>query len=106
MGNLGAHKTDRVRKLIEEDCELWFLPAYSPDLNPIEGAFTKVKARLRKATARTQEALVKRWARRSLPSRPRMPRDGFALRLRTTGSMLMNTALSWLLQLLQRSLHG
>jgi transposase len=59
MGNLGAHKTDRVRKLIEgRDCELWFLPAYSPDLNPIEGAFTKVKARLRKATARTQEALV------------------------------------------------
>ena len=59
MGNLGAHKTDSVRKLIEgRDCELWFLPAYSPDLNPIEGAFTKVKARLRKATARTQEALV------------------------------------------------
>ncbi len=59
MDNLGAHKTDRVRKLIEDrGCELWFLPAYSPDLNPIEEAFSKVKARLRKAAARTREALV------------------------------------------------
>ncbi len=59
MDNLGAHKTDRVRELIEgRGCELWFLPAYSPDLNPIEGAFSKVKARLRKASARTREALV------------------------------------------------
>jgi transposase len=59
MDNLGAHKTDRVRELIEEKgCELWFLPAYSPDLNPIEEAFSKVKARLRKAAARTREALL------------------------------------------------
>jgi transposase len=37
MDNLRAHKTGRVRELIEErGCELWFLPAYSPDLNPIE----------------------------------------------------------------------
>jgi transposase len=59
MDNLGAHKTDRVRELIEErGCGLWFLPAYSPDLNPIEEAFSKVKSRLRKAAARTREALV------------------------------------------------
>lgn len=59
MDNLGAHKTERVRELIEErGCELWFLPAYSPDLNPIEEAFSKVKGRLRKAAARTREALV------------------------------------------------
>jgi transposase len=36
MDNLSAHKTDRVRELTEErGCELWFLPAYSPDYNPI-----------------------------------------------------------------------
>ncbi len=59
MDNLGAHRTDRVRELIEErGCEVWFLPAYSSDLNPTEEAFCKVKALLRKAVARTWEALV------------------------------------------------
>ncbi len=59
MDNLGAHKTQRVRESIEaRGCELWFLPAYSPDLNPIEEAFSKVKARLRKTAARTREALI------------------------------------------------
>ena len=59
MDNLGAHKTGRVRELIEgRGCELWFLPAYSPDLNPVEEAFGKMKARLRKAAARTREALL------------------------------------------------
>jgi transposase len=59
LDNLGAHKTERVRELIEgRGCELWFLPAYSPDLNPIEEAFSKVKGRLRRAAARTREALV------------------------------------------------
>ncbi len=59
MDNLGAHKTDRVRELIEgRGCELWFLPPYSPDLNPIEEAFSKIKARLRKTAARTREALM------------------------------------------------
>lgn len=78
MDNLGAHKTGRVRELIEgRGCELWFLPAYSPDLNPVEEAFSKVKARLRKAAARTREALWwKRWARRSLRSRPGTRRGG------------------------------
>ena len=59
MDNLGAHKTERVRKLIEDrGSELWFLPAYSPDLNPIEEAFSKVKNIVRKAAARTRKALV------------------------------------------------
>lgn len=62
VDNLGAHKTERVRELIEaRGAELWFLPSsYSPDLNPmIEEAFsTKVKALLKKAAARTKEALI------------------------------------------------
>ena len=55
MDNLGAHKGERVRKLIEErGCQLLFLPPYSP----IEEAFSKVKALLRKAKARTRGALL------------------------------------------------
>ncbi len=42
----------------ERDCELLFLPPYSPDLNPIEEAFSKVKGFLRRAEARTRETLV------------------------------------------------
>jgi transposase len=59
MDNLTAHKGERVRELIEEQgCELLYLPPYSPDLNPIEEAFSKVKRILRKAESRTREALV------------------------------------------------
>jgi transposase len=59
MDNLGAHKTERVRELIEErGCQLWFLPAYSPDLNPIEEAFSKCKVHLRKVAARTRKTLM------------------------------------------------
>lgn len=59
MDNLGAHKPTRIRELVEErGCELVYLPAYSPDYNPIEEAFSKVKNLLRKAAARTREALV------------------------------------------------
>ena len=59
MDNLTAHKGERVRELIEErGCELLYLPPYSPDLNPIEEAFSKVKRILRKAESRTWEALV------------------------------------------------
>jgi transposase len=58
MDNLSVHKSAWVRELIEEkDCQLWLLPSYSPDMNPIEEAFSKVKALLRKAKARTLEAL-------------------------------------------------
>ena len=59
MDNLGAHKGERVRELIQSrGCKLLYLPPYSPDLNPIEEAFAKVKALLRQAGARTREALV------------------------------------------------
>jgi transposase len=59
MDNLGAHRGHRVRELIEaRGCELWFLPPYSPDFSPIEEAFSKVKALLRKAQARDRGALV------------------------------------------------
>jgi transposase len=59
MDNLSAHKGERVRELIEErGCELLYLPAYSPDLNPIEEAFSKIKGLLRKAEARSRDALV------------------------------------------------
>jgi transposase len=59
LDNLGAHRGERVRELVEgKGCELWFLPPYSPDLNPIEEAFSKVKGLLRKASARTRGALV------------------------------------------------
>jgi transposase len=44
MDNLSVHKSKSVREHIEaRGCELWFLPAYSPDFNPIEEAFSKTK---------------------------------------------------------------
>src|SRR5829696_9016356 len=60
MDNLPAHKPKkRVRELIEaRGCELIYLPAYSPDFNPIEEAFAKIKGILRRAGARTKDALV------------------------------------------------
>jgi transposase len=59
MDNLSSHKGQRVRELIESrGCELPYPPPYSPDLNPIEEAFSKVKGILRKARARTREALI------------------------------------------------
>src|SRR5215211_1294480 len=55
MDNLAAHKGEKVRELIEgRGCEVLFLPPYSPDLNPIEEAFSKIKGLLRKAEARTR----------------------------------------------------
>jgi transposase len=59
MDNLSSHRGGRVRELIEgRGCELLYLPPYSPDLNPIEEAFAKLKTLLRKAGARTREALI------------------------------------------------
>lgn len=58
MDNLGSHKGAAVRAAIEgAGAELRFLPPYSPDFNPIELAFSKLKALLRKAAARTRDAL-------------------------------------------------
>jgi transposase len=59
MDNLSAHKGERVREIIEgRGCELMYLPPYSPDLNPIEEAFGKLKCLIRKAEARSREALL------------------------------------------------
>jgi transposase len=59
LDNLTAYKGARVRELVEgRDCELMFLPPYSPDLNPVEEAFSKVKALLRRAEARSRGSLV------------------------------------------------
>jgi transposase len=59
MDNLSSHKGSRVRELVEgRGCELLYLPPYSPDLNPIEEAFAKTKALLRRVGARTREALI------------------------------------------------
>lgn len=59
MDNLGAHRPKRIRELIEgKECELLYLPAYSPDYNPIEEAFSKIKNLLRKTAARSKGALV------------------------------------------------
>ena len=59
MDNLSAHKGERVREFVEgRGCELRYLPPYSPDLNPIEEAFSKVKGLMRRAEARTREALI------------------------------------------------
>lgn len=58
MDNLQAHKSERVKQAIEaKGCQLLFLPGYSPDLSPIEEAFSKLKTALRRAGARTGEAL-------------------------------------------------
>jgi len=60
MDNLGSHKGHAVRQLIRAaGAKLFFLPRYSPDLNPIEQVFSKLKTLLRKADPRTIEATWK-----------------------------------------------
>jgi transposase len=59
MDNLSAHKGERVRELIEgRGCDLIYLPPYSPDFNPIEQAFSKLKGYLREACARSRKTLM------------------------------------------------
>ena len=58
VDNVGAHQPERIRELVAAaGCELVFLPAYSPDLSPIEEAFSKIKALVKAAAARTRAAL-------------------------------------------------
>lgn len=58
MDNLNAHKTAAVRALLDDTgFEYHYLPRYSPDMNPIESAWAKVKSRLRKVAARTVEGV-------------------------------------------------
>src|SRR4051794_35004974 len=59
MDNLRQHHSEPVREAIAaRGARLWFLPSYSPDLNPIEEAFSKIKTLLRSAGARVHEALI------------------------------------------------
>jgi transposase len=59
LDGLGAHRTQKVRELIEErGADLVLLPSYSPDLNPIEEAFSKIKHLVRKEGARVREVLL------------------------------------------------
>ena len=59
LDGLGAHRPQRIRELIEaKGADLVLLPSYSPELNPIEEAFSKIKGLMRKAQARSREALL------------------------------------------------
>lgn len=59
MDNLSCHKNKEVKKMVESvGAQLWFLPPYSPDLNPIEKMWSKIKSILRTLKARTEEALI------------------------------------------------
>jgi transposase len=59
MDNLGAHRPKKIKELIEKrGCELLFLPPYSPELNPVEEALSKIKHILRTMGARTKDALI------------------------------------------------
>ena len=58
LDNLGSHKSAALRQIIRAaGARLWFLPPYSPDLNPIEQAFAKLKALVRAAAPRSVDAL-------------------------------------------------
>ena len=58
MDNLGSHKAPAIRRAIQAaGAKLFFLPAYSPDINPIEQVFAKLKHLLRKAAERSKEAV-------------------------------------------------
>jgi transposase len=59
LDGLGAHRTEKVKELVQaRGADLVFLPSYSPEMNPIEEAFSKIKQLVRKAGARVCEALV------------------------------------------------
>lgn len=71
MDNLPAHKVAGIRQAIEaRGARLLYLPPYSPDLNPIENAFAKFKAHVRKTAARTLDALEAAAANALLTFRP------------------------------------
>jgi transposase len=72
MDNLASHKVAGIKQAIERaGAELRYLPPYSPDLNPIEQFFAKLKALLRKAAARTLDALIAAIAHALTTLRPR-----------------------------------
>ena len=60
LDNLATHKSETAAQMLKShDCWFLFLPPYSPDLNPIEMAFAKLKAHLRRIGARTFDQLIK-----------------------------------------------
>jgi len=75
MDNLSAHKRERVRELIEgRGCELLYLPPYSPDLNPIEEAFSKIKGlSCAKPKPVAEKPCSRPSGQRSRPSVPKTP---------------------------------
>ena len=76
MDNLGSHRGKVVRQLIRSaGAKLFFLPKYSPDLNPIEQVFAKLKHFLRKTAARTVEAVCLAIGETSPPLRARRMRE-------------------------------
>ena len=76
MDNLSPHKAPRTIRLIEQTgAQVLFLPAYSPDLNPIEKMWSKVKEFLRAAKARTEEAL---WAAIAAALKAVTPQDAIS----------------------------
>lgn len=81
MDNLASHKVGGIKQAIEAaGAELRYLPPYSPDLNPIEQFFAKLKALLRKAAARTLDALIAAIADALTTVRPRECENYFANR--------------------------
>jgi transposase len=84
MDNLSSHKTDGVREWIEKvGAELLYLPPYSPDLNPIEKAWAKLKQMLRSDKARSKEALDQAITKRLPEITPADAKAWFRLRLGT-----------------------
>jgi transposase len=79
LDNLSSHKVAGIRETIEAvGATLLYLPPYSPDLNPIENAFAKLKAHVRKAAARTIEALETAAAHALLTFKPQHCANFFA----------------------------
>jgi transposase len=77
MDNLGAHQPKRIRELIEASgAELVFAPSYSPDLNPIEQAFSKIRISSGSSERAPMKPYWRRWRRRSPRSLLLMPLDG------------------------------
>jgi transposase len=95
LDGLGAHRTQRITELVRaRGADLLFLPSYSPDLNPIEEAFSKIKALVRKEGGRTYARGTSRGDRESPGSR-HARRSGRVVRpcwLLASGSTLVSTA--------------
>lgn len=79
MDNLPPHKAPAISRLLgQANAELWYLPPYSPDFNPIEQMWSKVKSYLRSAKARTQEELLRAIAKALAEVRPEDTRGFFS----------------------------